>query len=95
MMSFMTGLQKIPILFDFNILSPEPQSWSKVMKEFNVDNWYKAICRELESLDKKGMYNMIPKSQAEKKRILLLKQMFKYKFNINDALLKYKIYIYI
>ena len=91
----MTDLQKISVLSDFNILLLEPQSWSEAMKGPNTDDWYKAACCELEGLDKKGMYNMVPKSQAEERRILPLKWMFKYKFNTNSALLKYKTHIYI
>ena len=63
------------------------------MKELNINNWYKAAYHKLKDLDKKRTYNMIPKSQVEERWILPLKWVFKYKFNINSALLKYKAYI--
>ena len=63
------------------------------MKRPNVDNWYKTIYYKLKGLDKKGTYNIILKSQAEKRQILPLKWIFKYKFNINKIFLKYKTYI--
>ena len=90
MIFFITKLQKILVLSNFNILLSKSQLWSEAIKKPNVDDWYKIIYYKLKGLDKKRTYNTVSKSQIEGRQILSLKWMFKYKFDINGIFLKYK-----
>jgi hypothetical protein len=87
--AFSTGLQNIKKLHK-NDLPPEPSNWTEMLKHPFKNEWIRACDIEYQQLNHMNTWTPVPKNSIDQAEVLPLKWVFKYKFDDQGFLSKFK-----
>lgn len=89
---FATGLEKVraPTAIHRDNLPEEPKTWKQMLKHPYSEGFQLAAVKEYKDLERRGTWKVVPRATAEPHQVLPLTWVFKYKFDTDGYLTKYK-----